>query len=180
MAEKYFADQFDDEEVMFVFRKHPIVMRKSLIFCSFILLLGTVPGLITLENRDLGLGLLGALLLAILFFLPAWIKWHFSVYILTDQRFIQVRQKGLFHRAVSDISLNQIQSMNYSISGLVETMFGFGTIVVQTYMGDVELRDIQHPEKTQKRIQAVLRDQNIQPNQLNSADSEATNSESHE
>jgi hypothetical protein len=29
MAQKYFADQFEDEEVLFVFRKHPIVMRKG-------------------------------------------------------------------------------------------------------------------------------------------------------
>ena len=28
---KYFADQFDDEEVLYVFHKHPIVMRKGLI-----------------------------------------------------------------------------------------------------------------------------------------------------
>ena len=25
--EKYFEDQFDDEEVLYVFRKHPVVMR---------------------------------------------------------------------------------------------------------------------------------------------------------
>jgi hypothetical protein len=31
---KYFPDQFDDEEVLYVFRKHPIVMRKGLIFGS--------------------------------------------------------------------------------------------------------------------------------------------------
>lgn len=166
MADKRFADQFDDEEVVFVFRKHPIVMRRALIFGSFILLLGTVPGLITLENRDLALGLLGGLILAIVCFMPAWIRWYFSVFIVTDQRFIQIRQKGLFHRAVNDISLNQIQSMNYSVAGLVETMFGFGTIVLQTYMGDVEIRDVHHPEQTQKKIQRVLRDQQVEPMQM--------------
>ena len=29
---KYFPDQFEDEGVLYVFRKHPVVMRKGLIW----------------------------------------------------------------------------------------------------------------------------------------------------
>ena len=165
-SDKYFEDQFDDEDVLFVFHKHPIIMRRSLIVSSFLLLLGTIPGLVTLENRDLALGLLGGLVLSVIFFVPSWIKWHFSVFIVTNQRFIQIAQKGLFHRAVSDIKLSQIQSMNYSILGMTETMFGFGTIVLQTYMGDIQLHDVPKPAKTQGRIQEILRDQGIEPTAL--------------
>lgn len=45
MAQKYFEDQFDDEEVLFVFRKHPVVMRRGFIAAMFVLLLGSVPSL---------------------------------------------------------------------------------------------------------------------------------------
>jgi hypothetical protein len=41
MAHKYFEDQFDDEEVLFVFRKHPIIMRRGLIVISICVVLGT-------------------------------------------------------------------------------------------------------------------------------------------
>ena len=41
--EKYFDTQFDDEEVLYVFRKHPIVMRKGLVIGSFGPLLGVLP-----------------------------------------------------------------------------------------------------------------------------------------
>ncbi len=40
--DKYFADQFDDEEVLFVFRKHPVVMRKGLIIAMAMWLVGPV------------------------------------------------------------------------------------------------------------------------------------------
>lgn len=163
---KYFADQFDDESVEFVFRKHPIVMRRGLIVGCFALLLGTVPVLITLQNKDLVLGLLGGFILGVILFTPSWIKWYFSVFIVTDQRFIQIRQKGLFHRSVSDIGLNQIQSMNYAITGFIQTVLGFGTIVVQTYMGDIEIYEVHYPAKTQNRIQAILRQQGIDPTPL--------------
>src|SRR5882757_4907364 len=95
--EKYFADQFDDESVLFVFRKHPVVMRKGLVFGLLGPLLGIIPAAI---KPDLGFGvffggLILGCLLGLLIFAPSWISWHFSVFITTDQRFIQITQKGL-------------------------------------------------------------------------------------
>ena len=64
---KYFKEQFDDEEVRLVFRKHPIVMRKGLILAMFAILLGTVPALIKPEYSYFVLGLLGGFILAVIF-----------------------------------------------------------------------------------------------------------------
>ena len=161
--QKYFKDQFDDEAVLFVFRKHPIVMRKGLVLSMMGPLLGVIPAAI---RPTLGFGWffggLGAgFLLGVLLLLPSWIGWYYSVFILTDQRFIQITQKGLFHRSVVDIGLNQIQMVNYEISGLQETLLGFGTMVMQTYMGDLVVHDIHHPAKIQKKMLHILRDQGI-------------------
>ena len=43
MATKYFADQFDDEEVLYVFHRHPVVMRKGLVLAMFGPLIGIMP-----------------------------------------------------------------------------------------------------------------------------------------
>ena len=51
---KYFEDQFDDEEVLFVFRRHPIVMRKGLILGLLGPLIGVLPAAI---NPGLGMGI---------------------------------------------------------------------------------------------------------------------------
>jgi len=40
---KYFEDQFDDEEVLYVFHKHPVVMRKGLVIGMFGPLVGILP-----------------------------------------------------------------------------------------------------------------------------------------
>ncbi len=125
---KYFEDQFDDEEVLFVFHKHPIVMRKGLVFGMMGPLLGVIPAAL---KPELGFsfffgGLAAGCILGLAIFAPSWIGWHFSVFIVTDQRFIQITQKGLFHRSVADLGLAQIQSVNYEVAGLEETMLGFG------------------------------------------------------
>jgi hypothetical protein len=181
MAEpvKYFEDQFDDEEVLFVFRKHPIVMRKGLVFGLLGPLVGILPAAI---KPDLGFGfffggLAAGCLLGLLIFAPSWISWHFSVFIMTDQRFIQITQKGLFHRTVADLPLPQIQSINYSVSGLEQTLLGFGTITMQTYVGDLTIHHVHHPGRIQKKLANVLRDEGIKvapapPERVNQASSD--------
>jgi len=161
--QKHFADQFDDEEVLYVFRKHPIVMRKGLIFGMVAILLGTLLAAIKPDLGfgwffgGIGIGLgIGALLLA-----PFWIGWYYSVFIVTDQRLIQISQKGLFHRSVVDMGLNQIQMVNYQVSGLEETLLGFGTITMQTFVGDLVIHAVHHPAKIQKKILEILRGQGI-------------------
>jgi hypothetical protein len=160
-TQKYFEDQFDDEEVLFVFRKHPVVMRKGLVIAMFGILAGLIPGLIKLEYSWFFGGLAAGFVLGALLIAPSFIAWYFSVFIVTDQRFIQITQKGFFHRSVVDVGLNQIQMVNYEISGLEQTMLGFGTIMMQTYLGELVIHDLHHPAKIQKKIIHILREEGI-------------------
>jgi signal transduction histidine kinase len=165
MAEhqKYFEDQFDDEDVLMVFRKHPVVMRKGLVFGSLGPLIGVLPAAIkpTLGFGFFFGGLAAGIVLGLLLFFPSWLAWHFSVFIVTDQRFIQITQKGFFHRSVVDIGLNQIQMVNYEVAGLQETLLGFGTIMMQTYMGELLIHDVHHPARIQKKLLNILRKEGI-------------------
>jgi hypothetical protein len=160
---KYFEDQFDDESVLYVFHKHPIVMRKGLVLGMLGPLVGILPAAV---KPELGFGfffggLAAGIILGLLVFFPSWISWHFSVYVITDQRFIQITQKGLFHRAVADLGLSQIQSVSYEVAGLQETLLGFGTIKMQTYVGDLVVHDVHKPSHIQKKILGILRDEGI-------------------
>ena len=164
MPHKYFADQFDDEEVLFLFRKHPIVMRKALIFACVALLVGPLYTLIQIYTSSnppgmtfFALSFVASFVLAIIVMIPKWISWHFSVYIVTDQRFIQISQKGLFHRSVVDMELRQIQMVNYEIAGFQQTLFGFGTIIMQTIVGDLVIHEVHHPATIQKKLLEILR-----------------------
>ncbi len=93
--------------------------------------------------------------------MPSWIAWHFSVYIVTDQRLIQIKQKGFFHRSVVDMGLRQIQMVNYEVAGLNETLLGYGTIMMQTLVGDLIIHEVHHPADIAKKIQVILRDHGV-------------------
>lgn len=166
---KYFPDQFDDEEVLYVFRKHPIVMRKGLILGSFGLLVGPLYTLILTYVRPNNVPSMNffyfsfvvSIALAAILFFPSWMSWYYSVFIVTSQRFIQITQKGFFSRSVVDMGLGQIQMVNYEIRGLQETLLGFGTIMMQTFVGDLVIHYLHHPQKIQKRLLEILRAQGI-------------------
>lgn len=166
---KYFEDQLEGEEVLHVFRRHPVVMRVGLIIASFGLLVGplTILALTYLRPNNpptmnmFFLSLLASLVLSLVLFSPSWIGWYYSIFIVTNQRFIQITQKGMFHRSVVDIALNQVQMVNYEVSGFQQTLLGFGTIMMQTYMGDLVIHDVHHPAKTQKKLLGILRDEGI-------------------
>lgn len=161
ISQKYFEDQLENEELLYVFRKHPITMRKGLILSMLAILLGTIPSLIQPEYIYLFGGLAGGLLLSVIVFIPAWISWYYSVFIVTDQRLIQISQKGFWRRSVVDIGLNQIQMVNYEIAGFQETLLGFGTIMMQTFVGDLVIHDVHRPAKTQRKLLTILREKGI-------------------
>lgn len=174
MPKKYFDDQFDDEEVLFVFRKHPIVMRKGLVLACLGPLIGILPAAI---KPSLGFGfffggLFAGFVLGALIMLPSWIAWYYSIFIVTDQRFIQVTQKGLFHKSVVDLGLAKIQSTNYEVRGIQATLLSFGTIVIQTYMGDMVIHEVYHPAKVIRKLSNILREQGIVAEEISKEDQE--------
>jgi len=177
---KSFKDQYEDENVLFLFRKHPIAMRKGLLLAALALLIGPLITLGLTYSRPLepptvsfffaSLGL--SMFLSILIFIPSWIAWHFSYFLVTDQRVIQVIRKGLFHKTVIDMNLNQIQSMSYQVNGFQAHVLGFGTIMIQTYMGDLVIHEIHRPEEVQRKLALILKEQGVEPRLMSPDDEE--------
>lgn len=164
----HFKEQFDDEETLLVFRKHPIVMRKGLILASFGTLVGPVITLVlTYVDKNnpptltfFFLSMLASFGLAAVLIFPWWVKWYFSVYVMTNKRFMQ-QNRSLLQVNVVDIGLDQIQMINYQVVGLEETVLHFGTIIVQTYVGDLVIKQVHHPEHIQAKMVHILRDLGI-------------------
>ena len=125
------------------------------------ILLGTIPSFIKPEFSYLYGGLAVGFVVGVIIAFPSWVYWYFSIYIVTDQRFVQITQKGFFHKKVVDIAINQIQMVNYEVNGIQETLLGFGTIMVQTYIGDLVIHDVHKPAHIQHELLGLLRERGI-------------------
>lgn len=152
-----FEGQHEDEEILFVFRRHPIAMRKGFYMLLIPFAIACIPALIW-PGELLWLWVaLGGLALGLILFSYHWAMWYFTVFIVTDQRLRQVSQEGLFGKSVIDLGISKIQNISYNVSGATAAMLGFGTIVVQTYVGDLILDRIHHPGEVYSKLQDAMR-----------------------
>lgn len=157
MAET-FPGQHDDESIDFTFRQHPIVMRRHMLYGLLVFALSMGPFFIWPMKEWTWWTILAGFVAGLIIFGYRLLGWYFSVYIISTERFMQIKQKGFFNRSVQDISHNRIQSVNYEIKGMQATLFKFGTISVQTYAGPViTMTYIHKPEEVQEHLNKVIR-----------------------
>lgn len=61
-----------------------------------------------------------------------WIDYYFDVWIITSDRIINVEQKGLFTRRVSELRYQKIQDVTTEVVGFLPTIINYGDVRVQT------------------------------------------------
>jgi len=151
-----FDGQRDDEKLLFVFRRHIIAMRKGFYALVIPLIITAIPPLIWSHNLELFLLPIGGLLLGLVLFFYHFILWYFTIYIVTDQRIRQVTQRGFFGKDVIELRLSKVQNISYNIPGFSGEIFKFGTIVIQTFVGDLVIHQVENPDKIYNKLQDAV------------------------
>lgn len=151
-----FDGQRPGESVLFIFRRHIIAMRKGFYLLLIPFALSALPVLIWPTVLELLWFPLAGLTLGLILFFYHWMMWYFTIYIVTDQRIRQVTQLGFFGKDVVELRLSKIQNISYNIPGFTGEIFGFGTIVIQTFVGDLVIRYVERAEKTYNKLQDAV------------------------
>jgi uncharacterized membrane protein YdbT with pleckstrin-like domain len=138
----HFKGQHDDETITLVIRRHwfNILQQLLLIFLMVAFLFGSLiylpiifPVLSTTSAQSLFMFLENsfALIIWMIFFL-IWIDYYFDVWIITTRRIVNINQKGLFVRTVSELEFNKIQDVTTEVKGVIGTFLNFGDVFIQT------------------------------------------------
>ena len=164
MGKKKHAQQLDfegqrpGEELLFIFRRHIIAMRKGFYLLLIPFAISALPVLIWQDNLQLLWSPVIGFGLGLILFFYHWMMWYFTVYIVSNQRLRQVTQRGFFGKDVVELRLSKIQNISYNIPGFTGEIFGFGTIVIQTFVGDLVIRHVEHPDRTYNMLQDAVSD----------------------
>ncbi|MDR3298057.1 MAG: PH domain-containing protein [Candidatus Nomurabacteria bacterium] len=148
-----FEGQRPGEKVLFTFRRHISTIRKGIFFFLIISILGFIPVLIWQDTNWMIFIWMGCVLIGLLGWGYAYILWYFSLYVVTNERLRQITQKGLFSKSVVDLGLDKIHSISYSIPGFLASISGYGTILIQTTVGDLMISNVSKPEKVYNKLQ---------------------------
>lgn len=156
MTKLVFDGQREGEEVKFIFRRHFTTAKAGIIFLLIMVIIGISPLLLWQGDVRMFWLFLGLLLVGVVGFLYSYMMWYFSVYIVTDQRIRQISQKGLLKKTVVDLGLDKIQSISYGITSVVGGILGYGTILIQTGVGDLVISAVGKPAEIYERLQETV------------------------
>ena len=156
---KYYSKNLDEgEAIVEVVRRHPITIFRSAAAVVIIVLLDFF-----FLTWLFAQGLWGVILFFFLLFLAfvlglkAWVIWSKNIFIITNQRIIDIDQHGFFNKTVSECNYEKIQDISFTVKGVFATLFHFGSLQIQTAanIANLELNYIKNPA----RVQEVITDQ---------------------
>jgi hypothetical protein cdiviTM7_03058 len=156
VSDRQFDGQRDGEQLLFVFRRHIIAMRKGFYLLLGSMALGSLPFLIWQDNLNLLWVFMGSFFIGLTLFSYHFLMWFYTYYIVTDQRIRQITQHGFFGKDVIELKLSKIQNISYNIPGFSGEMFKFGTIVIQTFVGELVIKNVEHPDNIYNKLQDAV------------------------
>lgn len=158
-----FETQEAEEEILFILRRHLITnvpwLVAAMAMIAAPLLLRFVPFLIGfLPGRFQLISIIIWYLLTTAFILESFLTWYFNVYIITDERIIDIDFYSLIYKEVSETKIEKIQDVTYKMSGAIRALFNFGTVFIQT-AGEVpefEFEDVARPAQVAKILNRLI------------------------
>ncbi|MCX6785559.1 MAG: PH domain-containing protein [Candidatus Komeilibacteria bacterium] len=107
--------------------------------------------------------LYGLILFFILLIIGLWllvrliVMWHYNVFLITNQRLILYRQKGLFDRRVSETDYEKIQDVSWRIKGFWQTVLRYGSVRLQLIGSEspIIVSKIPKPQQVQQLLLSI-------------------------
>ncbi len=160
-----FPGQHHNEDVVLILRKHRLTLLGqvlcllALIFLPVVFYIFVVPAVFPafLEDPYNKIFIFFSIIYYGFIWIIAfiiWVDYYLDIWIVTNQRLLDIEQIGFFNRVVSELDLKRIQDITSRVHGLFPTMFGFGNIKIQTAAKEhkFELKSIPHPITVRRKI----------------------------
>jgi uncharacterized membrane protein YdbT with pleckstrin-like domain len=102
-----------------------------------------------------GESLFAVVLWTFIFFV--WIDYYFDIWVITSEKIINIEQKGLFMRSLSELKFEKIQDVTVEVKGLLPTILNYGDVFIQT-AGEKErfiFRQVPDPYKIKDLVMSL-------------------------
>ncbi len=157
-----FETQDSEEKVILLLRKHPITNLGWILIAVLMLfgpiVLNSFPLLSFLPANFQFIAILSWYLITTAFILENFLSWFFNVYIVTDERVVDVDFYNLIYKQVSDAKLDKIQDVTYNMGGAIRTVFNYGNVLIQTAaeVNQFEFEAVPRPDRIAKVLQELM------------------------
>lgn len=163
-----FESQDPQEKVLLIMRRHFITnvpwILGFLVMLLAPLILPFFPIMEFLPLRYQNFTLLFWYLFSFGFLLERFLSWYFNVYIVTDERVVDIDFYSLIYKEISSTKIDRIEDISYTISGALRNLMNFGTVAIQTSAEkrQFEFEDVPHPEKVTGFLNELLLEEELE------------------
>jgi len=147
----------EHERVIKAVRQHWLIFVLEVLFLAVLAFLPLIefvlPGIaermgisLVLGSSALFLNATWLLFIWITFFV-VWTNYYLDTWIVTDKRVIDIEQRGLFNRSVSECHLDRVQDVTTEVKGFLPTLLKYGDVIIQTAgeQGRFVMRNVPDP-----------------------------------
>jgi hypothetical protein len=150
-GKRFFNEQKDEIEVLLL-RAHPITNLGWILTSWLMLAIAvTVPFelLFPIDPKFIFVGRLVWCLLTLGYAFEKFLDWYYSVFIVTNERVVDIDFVNLLTRDVAYGTLNHIEEPNLVSGGFMQTLFRYGHIYIPTAAerSTLEALSIPYPDK---------------------------------
>lgn len=153
-----FETQEEKEKIILLLRKHWVTQIKwmlTVVFMVFIpISLIWIPILDFMPQNFRFMALMIWYLLILALIYEKFITWFFHVFIITDERVIDVDFYNLLYKEVSDTKIDNVEDVTYRQGGVLRSMLNYGDIEIQTAGEKQEFKIENAPEP--QRVVKIL------------------------
>lgn len=163
-----FETQEEEEKVVLFLRQHLVVLvppvlilivlflAPPVLFPLLISAIGNLP--ISLPSGYAFVGGLFWYLATFGFALVSFLRWFFNIYIVTNERVVDIDFKFLLYKQFSEARLSKIQDLTYTSGGIIAAFFNYGDVKVETAgeVPNIEFEAVPHPEKVVQTISELM------------------------
>lgn len=158
----FFSSQLKEEQVILLLRQHPITQLKQLViaivifFMPFLIFNSNILSFLSLEFHIAFT--IGWYLMLLGFIIESFLVWFFHVYIITDERIIDVDFLSLIYKNISSAKIDNIEDIAFTTEGFFASSIDYGSVKIQTAgeQREFEFENVPHPGKVSALINELL------------------------
>lgn len=157
-----FETQEREEKIVLLLRRHVVTNISWVLTALFLLFLPIVfifaPAPEILPYRYQMIMFVMWYLFVIAFAFENFLSWYYNVFIITDERIVDVDFHSLLYKEVSQAKIDNIEDVTFVMAGVVRAMFNYGTVFIQTAgeKREFDFNDVPHPDRVAKILNELI------------------------
>jgi uncharacterized membrane protein YdbT with pleckstrin-like domain len=161
-----FETQEEEERVVLFMRQHIVVNVPWVILAIFMglapvilfpFVLSLIPVSIIIPVGYMVVGTVFWYVATFGFILAKFLSWFFNIYIVTNERLVDIDFYYLLYKNFAEADLSKIQDLSFTTGGIFSTLFNYGNVVIQTAgeSPNLEFDKVPYPERVIETIRSL-------------------------